>query len=178
MIIIVNGKLDEEKHVINYIRRHYLPPRLTLCLYFLSYRHPQSKLFPVNYLRNLAIRNVETTHYQIMDMDLWPTGMNLLNIFIIVNTYDEIINLPEQVLSDPYSAVILPIFFFNKHRVLSRCIGFKQCALLLLLYMIELLSSGLNLMPENKTELEACILERLCEARKPNIRTHVRIIEG
>ena len=69
MIIIVNGKLDEEKHVINYIRRHYLPPRLTLCLYFLSYRHPQSKLFPVNYLRNLAIRNVETTHYQIMDMD-------------------------------------------------------------------------------------------------------------
>ena len=35
--------------------------------------------------------------------------------------------------------------------------------------------SGLNLMPENKTELEACILERLCEARKPNIRTHVRL---
>ena len=41
--------------------------------------------------------------------------------------------------------------------------------------MTDLFSSGLNLMPENKTELEACILERLCEARKPNIRTHVRL---
>ena len=152
MIIIVNGKLDEEKYVVNYIRKHYLPPRLTICLYFLSYRHPQAKVFPVNYLRNLAIRNVETTHYLIMDMDLWPT----------VNTYDEIIHLPETVLSNTRSAVILPIFFFNKPRVLSRCVGFKQCALF-----------GLNLMPENKTELEACILERLCEARKPNIRTHV-----
>ena len=29
------------------------------------------------------------------------------------------------------------------------------------------------MMPENKTELEACLLARVCESRKPGIRTHV-----
>ena len=28
-------------------------------------------------------------------------------------------------------------------------------------------------MPHNKTELEGCLLSRLCESRKPGIRTHV-----
>ena len=28
-------------------------------------------------------------------------------------------------------------------------------------------------MPRNKTELEGCLLSRLCESRKPGIRTHV-----
>lgn len=74
MIIIVNGKGDEERDIISYLRTHYLPDRLTICLYLLSRQHPKSKVFPVNFLRNLAIRNVETTHYMIMDMDIWTTG--------------------------------------------------------------------------------------------------------
>lgn len=74
MIIVVNGKRDEQKDIIKYLRSHYLPNRLTVLLYLVSRNHPQSKVFPVNYLRNLAIRNVQTTHYMIMDMDLWPSG--------------------------------------------------------------------------------------------------------
>ena len=33
--------------------------------------------------------------------------------------------------------------------------------------------SGLNLMPKNKRELISCILSRVCESRKPKLRTHV-----
>ena len=31
--------------------------------------------FPVNKLRNIAIRHVVTSHFLVMDMDLWPTGI-------------------------------------------------------------------------------------------------------
>ena len=31
-------------------------------------------IYPINYLRDLAILNVQTTHYLNMDMDLWPSG--------------------------------------------------------------------------------------------------------
>lgn len=74
MVIVVNGRLEDERDITKYIEKHYLPNRLTLCLYLMHRKHPHGKNFPVNYLRNLAIRNVATTHYMIMDMDMWPTG--------------------------------------------------------------------------------------------------------
>lgn len=90
-----------------------------------------------------------------------------------MNAYNEIISLPETVLSDTKSAVILPIFFYDKTRVLDHCYGLKACAMLYVLLTYSLIYRGLNLMPRNKTELKACIYHRLCQARKPNIRTHV-----
>ena len=73
MLIVVNGKVEEEKTIIDYLREHYIPKRLTLLIYLVSPRNPLYKTFPVNMLRNLAIRNVRTSHYMIMDMDMWPT---------------------------------------------------------------------------------------------------------
>ena len=73
MLIVVNGKVEEEKAIIDYLREHYIPKRLTLLLYLVSPRIQQYKTFPVNMLRNLAIRNVRTSHYMIMDMDMWQT---------------------------------------------------------------------------------------------------------
>lgn len=94
-----------------------------------------------------------------------------------MNTYDEISSLPEAVLSDVKSAVILPIFFYNKKRVLEHCYGLKACAMLYALFDYPLIYRGLNLMPRNKTELKACIYHRLCQSRKPNIRTHVMFLK-
>ena len=74
MVIIVNGKMKEENEITRYLRQTYLPSRLILCVYLVGKGHPHVKVFPVNYLRNLAIRNIQTTHYIIMDMDVWPTG--------------------------------------------------------------------------------------------------------
>ena len=73
MLIVVNGKVEEEKAIIDYLREHYIPKRLTLLIYLVSPRNPQYRTFPVNMLRSLAIRNVRTSHYMIMDMDMWPT---------------------------------------------------------------------------------------------------------
>lgn len=30
--------------------------------------------FPVNYLRNLCIRHIKTSHFMFLDFDMWPTG--------------------------------------------------------------------------------------------------------
>ena len=34
----------------------------------------KKKIYPINYLRDVAILNVVTTHYINLDMDLWPTS--------------------------------------------------------------------------------------------------------
>ena len=57
---------DEANIVGNYIATHDLPDRLTLILYI----HNNNNHFPINILRNIAIRNIETTHYLILDSDL------------------------------------------------------------------------------------------------------------
>ena len=31
------------------------------------------QIYPINYLRDLAIMNIQTTHFLNMDMDLWPS---------------------------------------------------------------------------------------------------------
>lgn len=119
MVIVVNGRYNEEKSVMEYIRNTYLPSRLTIILHLFGYKNPHALDFPVNFLRNLAIRNVETTHYMILDMDLWPTR----------NAYDELTHLPKGV-ADGKSAVILPAFFFNKRVILPKCVSFNHCVYL------------------------------------------------
>lgn len=57
---------EEVSIVGEYMENHDLPSRLTLLLYI----HPRSSIFPINTLRNLAIRNIETTHFLIQDSDL------------------------------------------------------------------------------------------------------------
>lgn len=57
---------EEASIVEEYIHTHDLPSRLILLLYI----HPPSNTFPINKLRNLAIRNIETTHFLIQDSDL------------------------------------------------------------------------------------------------------------
>ena len=110
MIIVVNGHSDEERAISEYIRNTYLPSRLTIIMYLMGHKNPMTKQFPVNLLRNLAIRNVETTHYLIMDMDLF--------------------HLPNSILMGNKSAVILPAFFYNKRLVLPKCSSFKHCVFL------------------------------------------------
>ena len=60
--------------------------------------------FPVNLLRNIAIRNIRTTHFIVTDMDLRLTP----------SSYHEYMNLPSFILNSNSSAVILPIFFYNQ----------------------------------------------------------------
>lgn len=63
-----------EKEVMTYMNSHLLPPRLSLLLYLVLPGHPFFSEFPVNYLRNLAIRNIRTTHFLVLDVDLRMTS--------------------------------------------------------------------------------------------------------
>ena len=63
-------KYDEENKYLNFIKSHPLPERFVLILYLVDKTSEQYYHYPMNYLRNLGISNVMTTHYIVMDMDL------------------------------------------------------------------------------------------------------------
>ena len=70
LVVVLQCPDYEEQSVIQFINTHYFPPRFTLILFLTDDEHVYSTSFPVNYLRNLAIRNIRTTHFLVMDMDL------------------------------------------------------------------------------------------------------------
>lgn len=72
-MIVLYASMDRQEELLQYIASHYLPSRLTLLLYLV----PTSAMnvFPVNVLRNTAIRNVHTSHFMVLDMDLFPSRM-------------------------------------------------------------------------------------------------------
>ena len=64
------GKYEEENKYLNYVKSHPLPQRFVLIMYLVDKSNKQYNHYPMNYLRNLGISNVYTTHYIVMDMDL------------------------------------------------------------------------------------------------------------
>ena len=72
MVLVVFGHSEVQKEVLAFVQSTFLPDRLTTLVYLVARRHPHFRHFPVNFLRNLGIRNVETSHYIVMDMDMWP----------------------------------------------------------------------------------------------------------
>ena len=59
-----------ELFILRYLSSHHIPDRVTILLYLVAKSHPFYSVFPINHLRNLAIRNIRTTHFLILDMDL------------------------------------------------------------------------------------------------------------
>ena len=41
-------------------------------------RDDSERIYPINRLRNLAIQNTLTTHFLVLDMDMWPSRTCLL----------------------------------------------------------------------------------------------------
>lgn len=37
------------------------------------------KIYPINRLRNIAITNVKTSHFIVLDMDMWPASIFVVN---------------------------------------------------------------------------------------------------
>ena len=50
-----------------------LPLKFTVILYIVEPQDLDYYDFPVNLLRNIGIRNVRTTHFLMLDMDMWPS---------------------------------------------------------------------------------------------------------
>lgn len=114
MAVVVYCRLSEEPIVLDFICHKRLPSRLTLLMYVVP---DHSTIFPINKLRNIGIQSVYTTHYIVMDMDMWP----------IRSLFEEMKKLPPHVLSDPKSAIIVPLLFFKLDEVLPNCKSYDSC---------------------------------------------------
>ena len=56
--------------------------------------------YPINMLRNTAIRAVRTTHFLVLDVDLWPSA----------SAYTAVMAAPHELLRRKYTALVLPAF--------------------------------------------------------------------
>lgn len=50
--------------------------RIIMLFYSVSPDNMYAQDFPVNLLRNVGIRQVETSHFVMLDMDMWVSGKN------------------------------------------------------------------------------------------------------
>lgn len=62
---------DEVKSVGSTLKTYSLPSRIRIVI---MAKKPTSHYFPINRLRNLAISFVTTSHYLVLDMDMFPTS--------------------------------------------------------------------------------------------------------
>lgn len=70
--IAVKVKNRDERKASNLVKSLNLPDRVRIILYIVSSRSSEATDFPVNKLRNIAIVNIVTTHFLVLDMDMWP----------------------------------------------------------------------------------------------------------
>jgi len=62
--------------------------------------------YPINKLRNMAIRAVRTTHYVVVDVDLWPS----------LGIMHAVLACPRAYLSRKYVALVVPAFQFEPQK--------------------------------------------------------------
>ena len=112
-----------------------------------------SSNYPINILRNIGIRNVETSHYLMLDADM------ILND----KAYEELMALPKSLYRDDHTAIIVPAIFSRTNKVIGDTLEAQ-------------LNNSLHNAPKSLEELRRCILSRRCWNRKVNLFTHVFLI--
>ena len=70
--IAVLTHAKQVKDTVELIKSLNLPPRVRIILYIPQKSSKDLRDYPVNKLRNIAIVNIVTTHFLVMDMDMWP----------------------------------------------------------------------------------------------------------
>lgn len=117
-------------------------------------RDDSERIYPINRLRNLAIQNTLTTHFLVLDMDMWPVS----------TTYTDLITLPRNILQNEHLALILPAFSLKKKAV-KKCRSFQECV-----------ETAAPLLPNTKRELQACVEKEECSTFRPESFTHVGLL--
>ena len=105
-----------------------LPPRVRIILYIPQKNSKDMSDYPVNKLRNIAIVNIVTTHFLVMDMDMWPARSSSRFLDHLANLYEELRALPSSLQMMQKAAMIVPAFFLEKRFVLNKCDGILSCA--------------------------------------------------
>lgn len=111
-VLVISTSIDTLQKTVDRLGSIDLPNRVTTLVYSV-----QSSVFPINLLRNLGIRNVETSHFIVLDMDLM-LSRNLLS---------ELKKLPSFLKESNDSAVIIPLFFLSRDKILPYCSLLEDC---------------------------------------------------
>ena len=67
--------------------------------------------YPINILRNLGIRQVRTSHFLLLDMDMWLSGIPPSIPSSTDQSYEVLLALPPVIWQDPKAAVVIPAWF-------------------------------------------------------------------
>lgn len=74
MCIAVWAKEEEEAALTEKIEAMSISEKVMFILYVANRRHHYYYDFPVNYLRNVCIRRITTSHFLFLDIDMWMTS--------------------------------------------------------------------------------------------------------
>ena len=66
--------MEEEATVESTIESLHASEQVQFLLYVAKPDHIYYYDFPVNYLRNICIIHIKTSHFMFLDFDMWPTG--------------------------------------------------------------------------------------------------------
>ncbi|KAK8806284.1 hypothetical protein WA171_007368 [Blastocystis sp. BT1] len=158
----------EEPDIVRSLVENQYPSRLRITLYIhnsdstkdcVYQRKKKSTLscvttniYPINRLRNIAISNIQTTHFIVFDMDMWPAP----------NLYQELSSLPSSYLDNDYFVTIIPAFSFTSTYLKQfPCNGFQEC--------VDL---SIPLLPKTKDDLKECVHASNCSVFRPRTKTH------
>ena len=111
-VLVISTSVDMQQLTVDFLGSLFLPSRVTTIVYTV-----ESSVFPINLLRNLGIRNIETSHFIVLDMDLMLSR----------NLHDELNKLPSWLKKSNNSAVVIPLFFLSRDKILRYCSYLEDC---------------------------------------------------
>jgi hypothetical protein len=114
-----------------------------------AHTHGAWNKYPVNDLRNLALKGVKTTHITYIDVDFWPSE----------DLYEAILSLPiqQRLFDDPKLALVIPAFQLHRK---SDCRDETQ----------DCREEHVPLMPKTTNELKQMVVDRTVEVFDPTNR--------
>ncbi|KAK8803461.1 hypothetical protein WA158_001155 [Blastocystis sp. Blastoise] len=130
-----------------------LPSRVKIILHIPK----DPKIYPINLLRNIAIEGIETSHFWVADMDMWPNW----------DLYQTLSGLPRKFLADDSLAVIVPSFSYKSYYSINGCLSVLTCALLIK-----------DEFPATKSELTHCVNTGNCAPFRNESYTHAYHFPG
>ena len=111
-VFVISTSNSTQQKTVDLLGSFHLPERVTTIVYTV-----ESSIFPINFLRNLGIRNIETSHFMVLDMDLMLSR----------NLYSELQRIPNWLKQSRRSAIMIPLFFLNRVKILPYCSLLEDC---------------------------------------------------
>lgn len=152
LAVLIRSKKEEE-YLDHYLSQNTLSTNLVVS------RFVSDKGYPYNALRNIAIQRVTTSHFWVMDMDMWPSS----------NLYRTLLSLDVRHLKDDYLAVIVPAFEYKRT---WKGGSFEQCVKSYSWFSIAI-CRVIPRLPQTIPELRSCLAAKNCNEFRKRDFVHV-----